>query len=200
MRQSLRALILIALATLISACGFQPLYAPQGADGTISLRNINLAGVSGSAAAAPLVEEVFDQRGAEPGDADYDLFIDVDESAARLAVQLDTTVTRFNYQLRGRYTLVERKSGRKTTGSALAVSSFNIVESQFATLYAENAAREKAAVSLAEQIERKILIRISEKAAAETRNGEEEADLPEFIEPELESYDENILRVPEEAF
>ena len=48
---------------------------------------------------------------------------------------------------------------------------------------------------------RKILIRISEKAAAETRKGEEEeTDLPEFIEPELESYDENILRVPEEAF
>lgn len=159
----LRLLSLLALLPLLTACGFTPLYATNEASGASPLREVRLASVSASDQLAPAVERAFERRLAAPGStgAEYDLVLNVTDRSQRLAVQIDSSVTRYNYRVLATYTLSHRTSGKTLRGRAESVTSFNIVSSQYSTLYAENAAREKAARSLAEEVERDILLKLA---------------------------------------
>ena len=154
------ALALLA-APLLQACGFQPLYATQ--DGAApGLRNVALSSVTAAEEIEPALTRAFSRRTAPAASAaQYDLLLSADEQSERLAVQIDASVTRYNYRLVGNYTLVERAGGRKFKGRITSIASFNIVNSQYSTLYAEEAAREKAATQLVEDIERDILLKLA---------------------------------------
>ncbi len=160
----LAALLFCAMALALSGCGFTPLYATTaGETGAPGLRNVALTSISAPESIAPVVEEAFAKRTSDaPSGAAYDLVITATEQAERLAVQIDASVTRYNYRLVGRYTLIERASGKRIAGSATSYASFNVVSSQYSTLFAENAAKEKAANQLAEDIERDILMRLAD--------------------------------------
>jgi len=149
---------------LAAGCGFQPLYAVPGG-GAPGLRNAALAGVSAPEDIEPVIERAFRRRTA-PANAEpaYDLSITAKEQAERLAVQIDASVTRYNYRLVGEYTLTERAGGKRYSGRVASIASFNVVDSQYSTLYAEAAAREKAAVQLAEDVERDILLKLAAEA------------------------------------
>jgi LPS-assembly lipoprotein len=158
--------ILIAAALSLSACGFEPLYATNEAASSSGLKSVMLKGVKASDAARPIVERAMERRTmreAEATKAEYDLVIDVREQAQPLAVQIDDAVTRYNYRLLADYVLTPRDGGKAITGKAEAVASFNVVASQYSTLYAEESAREKAARVLAERIEREILLAFAAK-------------------------------------
>lgn len=158
--------ILPALA--LSACGFQPLYA-TGDGAPPGLRNVALASVEAPEEIEPVIARAFARRSAGANAAaEYDLLLTADEEAERLAVQIDASVTRYNYRLVGRYTLVEKASGKRYGGRVVSIASFNVVDSQYSTLFAEDAAREKAAVQLAEDIERDILLKLAAEKGAET--------------------------------
>lgn len=162
-----RALIAAAAlgaTALLSGCGFQPLYAtPEGESLSPLLARVEIAEVSGPEIVAPSVRRALDTQllAINVVQHDYDLSVHVDERAERLAVQIDATVTRYNYRLNAKYTLLDRAGGKEFKGAAEAVASFNIVSSQYSTLFAERAAREKAATSLAEAIERDILLQLA---------------------------------------
>lgn len=150
----------------VSACGFQPLYA-TGEGSAPGLRNVALAAVTAPEDIEPVVRRAFERRMAKAaGEAKYELSITASEQAERLAVQIDASVTRYNYRIVGGYTLVERGTSRRIKGSVTSIASFNVVNSQYSTLHAEDAAREKAANQLAEDVERDILL---ELAAAEDK-------------------------------
>jgi LPS-assembly lipoprotein len=162
----------MALAALfLAACGFKPLYAT--ADGAApGLRAIALASVAAPDEIEPVVTRAIRRRAADDAaSAKYDLLVTATEQAERLAVQIDASVTRYNYRLVGKYTLVSRETGKRINGRVVSISSFNVVNSQYSTLYAEEAAREKAANQLAEDIERDILLELAaaEDAAAGAR-------------------------------
>ncbi len=89
----------------------------------------------------------------ENPNAAYRLDVRMTEGISELAVESTGFATRANLRLNALYTLVELASGRSmVTGRARAVSSYNIVDSSFSTLTAQNAARERAAVRIAEDI------------------------------------------------
>lgn len=161
----IRIVCLAALAALVPAlagCGFTPLYATSDSGGKPALASVNLADVESSETAARVLMDEFRWRTArESEDARYDLYLNVKEQAQQLAVQIDDSVTRYNYRLNGSYRLVERATGKATTGRASAVVSFNVVNSQYSTLFAEKSAREKAARTLVEEIERDILLKFA---------------------------------------
>ena len=71
-------------------------------------------------------------------------------------------MTRYNYRIVGRYLLTERATGARYSGLVTSIASFNVVNSQYSTLFAEDAAREKAAAQLVEDIERDILLKLSD--------------------------------------
>ncbi len=132
------------------------------------LANVRLVSIAAGEEAGPFLQRAFNRRLAQsPSEAIYDLSITARERANPLAVQIDASVTRYNYRIRGRYTLIHRRTGERITGRAEAIASFNVVASQYSTLFAENAAREKAADVFAEQIERDILLELADRIHAE---------------------------------
>ncbi len=152
---------LLPVALLLSACGFEPLYATNESATRPALQSVRLAGVKASDIARPAVTRALARRTAPAAlesEAEYELEVTVRELAQALAVQIDDSVTRYNYRLLADYVLTPRNGGKEIKGKAEAVASFNVVASQYSTLYAEESAREKAARALAEKIERDILL------------------------------------------
>ncbi|MEM9170122.1 MAG: hypothetical protein AAGC56_10755 [Pseudomonadota bacterium] len=158
----------VCAAGALGGCGFTPLYAENAAGDAARLRNVKLMSVNGPPSIGPVVEDAFNDRLAAlpEAEAEYALFLDVDEAAQRLAVQSDGSVTRFNYFLRGSYVLTRIADGRTFKGSSEAVASFNVVTSQYSTLFAEETAREKAARNLYAGIEREILTQLADEREA----------------------------------
>ncbi len=149
-------------ALLLSSCGFRPLYATADGGGA-GLTQMALVNVEAPEAIDPVVRRAFDRRiRGEASAARYDLSVKASEQAERLAVQIDASVTRYNYRLVADYTLVERATGKRYTGNVVSIASFNVVNSQYSTLYAEEQAKEKAAAQLVEDIERDALLKIAE--------------------------------------
>ncbi|MEZ5893551.1 MAG: hypothetical protein R3C58_10500 [Parvularculaceae bacterium] len=167
---------IITCALLLSGCGFRPLYATAENEAPLS-RLVRVENVGGPDTIAPQITDAlnarFDAAGVDPR---YFLYVSATEGAERLAVQIDATVTRYNYRLAAKYLAVDRQTGARFSGSARAVTAYNIVRSQYSTLFAEKAAVEKAATLLAEEIERDLLIRFSEPPDAASELSEEGFD------------------------
>lgn len=166
MKNNVLSVVMLAFLLLAQSCGFTPVYATKEGAALAGLNNVNLVSVIASPSIQPLVTNGFTDRQsltADPSTAEYDLTLEAEEFAQRLAVQIDASVTRFNYLLRADYILVRREDGKVFRGSAEAVSSFNVVTSQYSTLFAEEQAKEKAARTLMEEIERDILLSLNEE-------------------------------------
>lgn len=160
--------LLAAAALLLSACGFQPLYATGEGASAGGLQNVRLGSITSSEIATPIIRRAFERRTARSGAGNYVLDATIQEAAQPLAVQIDDSVTRYNYRLTADYKLTPAAGGKAIKGTAEAVASFNVVASQYSTLYAESAAREKAARALVEDLERDALVKIgAERESAE---------------------------------
>lgn len=176
------ATLSIISAMTVSACGFKPIYAtPDNAVSPV-IRQVSIGAISAPeeahlALVGALRERIVVGEGLTPK---YNLEVVATENAQALAVQIDATVTRYNYRMRARYSLRDLESGSKINGSAEAITSYNIVSSQYSTLFAERTAREKAARLLAEEIERDILLRLSNPDSPDSVVQEP----TEFIDPE----------------
>ncbi len=174
------------LALIITGCGFKPIYAtPSGAAAPLN-KLVAIRSIRASDSILPFITSALKDRivlreGIAPK---YDLYVVATERAERLAVQIDATVTRYNYRLSARYTLVDLATGERTRGRAKAVTSYNIVSSQYSTLFAERAAQEKAARLLASEIERDLLLRFTN----ETLGEDAPEEVPIFqIDPETDT-------------
>jgi len=182
-----KAAALMFFAALVSACGFRPIYATPENTAPV-IRQVSVQPVAAPETLAPYIADALHAR-MTPGEGvapRYELYVEAREGAERLAVQIDATVTRYNYRLFGRYTVVDLETGKRFRGVARAVTSYNIVSSQYSTLFAERTAVEKAARQLAEEIERDLLIRFAVPP-------EERDDLdPEQFDTQL---DESVILV-----
>lgn len=166
--RTLLAAALLAAAPMLAGCGFTPVYATRDIGEQPLLSRMHVADIVGNDRLKETVGAAFQRRSGRDTETPlYDLTLDVREAAIPLAVQIDDSVTRYNYRMSANYTLVRRATGKSMTGAEEAITSFNVVASQYSTLYAENAAREKAAAALAEQIERSILLKFSAEERAE---------------------------------
>ena len=176
--------IMIIGLLMVSACGFKPIYAtPDGASAPVN-QQIAIGPVSAPEEvhlyiADALRERIVLREGEAPR---YELTLAAREGAQELAVQIDATVTRYNYRLSGRYTLRDLNTQEVRQGRAQAITSYNIVSSQYSTLHAERTAREKAARLLAEEIERDILLKLTEEA--DSKSGDEVIS-PDFDDPAI---------------
>ncbi|MEM6539376.1 MAG: hypothetical protein AAF668_16815, partial [Pseudomonadota bacterium] len=150
-----RALFAILALVATSGCGFKPLYSTVEGDGATSVSNMVLANVVGRDALINAVESAYTERAIAPdSEKTYELYLNVTERAQPLAVQIDATVTRFTYEMVARYQAFDINNGQSVSGRVRSEISFNIVLSQYSTLVAETAAREKAAEQLIFKIER----------------------------------------------
>jgi LPS-assembly lipoprotein len=161
LKPALQGALLIAAALAAAGCGFRPVYATNADDAPPLFQRIAIGAVIAPEAVQPFLVDALQDRMAPQDDESprFELVVTASEIAERLAVQIDATVTRYNYRLEADYKLTDLSTGVATRGSANAVVSYNIVSSQYSTLFAERKAQEKAATILAREIERDLALR-----------------------------------------
>ncbi len=153
----------VALATVLGACGFQPLYGehPGGARTDAELAQIQVLSIDHGRTGHDVYNALIDRLSpnGEPAEPDYHLRIDLRETREGVAIERDASITRYNYLLTARYSLVDTRSGNIVhEGQSRSIASYNVVDSQFATLIAQRDAEERAATELSEDIKLRLAI------------------------------------------
>lgn len=163
-----------ALAALLalSACGFRPLYAPPAEDVSgqsvyafDALKEVQVGQIpdrSGQYLRNKLVRLIYPDGQARG--SRYALSITFAESRVDLGVQQSAVATRANLVVTSNFTLTVIETGRNVgSGSVRSTSGFNIFDSEFQTLVAEQGARERALDAIAEQIRIRLAILLTTK-------------------------------------
>lgn len=158
-----RLLAIVAVTGALSACGFRPLYrdVPGQTDVVDEFRSIDIDQVRAD-------DEDFTERAGQQlrnelsgllqprgrvADPVYTLMITVGESTSELAVRKSAFATRANLQLTAKMQLYDRRRNEVVLNSPLrVVSGYNILQSEYGTLIAEEDARQKAIRSLSQEI------------------------------------------------
>ena len=147
-----RVLLLALMALPLAGCGLKPLYA-GGAGGAVAatLANVEVAPIDGKA--GWLMSNALRDRLSAGGTPQYRLDVRLDDKIAGFGVRRDDSVTRERRTLRARYQLVNLTDGSvlidATAGSDAGI---DVVQSEYATIAAENTALERLAGIVADQI------------------------------------------------
>jgi LPS-assembly lipoprotein len=148
--------LLISAAAALSACGFRPLYATGSGGGGMTqyFQQVLVEPIQGRQG-VHLRNQLMDTftPGGTPTNAAYRLSIRLEEQKEGLAIQQDTRITRYNYNLTAKYELKDAVSGQiLDRGISRSIAPYNVVDSQFATMSAERDAQERAAREVGEDI------------------------------------------------
>jgi LPS-assembly lipoprotein len=151
---------LVLAALVLPGCGLHPLYAGGNASPVVAaLGQVEIAPISGKSGylMTNALRDRLPARGSDP--AVYRLEIKLDDSIQGLGVRTDDTITRERRTLRARYQLVDLSDGEvvldATAGSDAGI---DVVNSEYATIAAENSALERLSDTLADQIVTRIAI------------------------------------------
>ena len=156
----IRAVALIA-GLALAACGFRPLYGgASGATRRLELSQIAVSPIE-SKLGTDLRNELIDRLtpSGEPGFPQYRLDLTLHEYREGLGIQPDASVTRWNYELTASYQLLDLGTGKVITkGTASSIAAYSVVNSQFATLSAEEDAERRTAIDLGDELELRLAL------------------------------------------
>ncbi len=160
----LRSATWLCVILLFTGCGFRPLY---GTHGTVNVSD-ELARVEVAQIPDRIGQQVRNglltalaPRGPSESSV-YVLSVALTEGISALAVKKSAFATRANFRLTARYSLTERTTGRTLfNGSSTSTSAFNILDSEFATLMAENGAKDRAIKDVVEDIRNKLAVAVN---------------------------------------
>ena len=161
--------IVIAFAFgALAACGFEPLYSRKsGVNASAELASIRIQPIEdrvGQRLHNHLLD-LFNPRG-RPRKPRYTLRVELTESSGNVAVSKESFATRVNYTLSASFTLYEGST--KTVlfgGSDRVVTSYNVLESNYATQIAEENAQKNAVRQVALNIQNQIAARLKIRSA-----------------------------------
>jgi LPS-assembly lipoprotein len=147
--------ILLSL-TLLPGCGYQPLYgANTPAAQQLPLVQINnIPDRLGQQLRNSLIDRFY--RDGRPASPEYTLDIALVPSVYKLGIALDDSATRAELNLAANYTLRNMQGAAVFTGSTTAVTNFNILRSQYATLIGERDAYDRSVAQVSEDITRRV--------------------------------------------
>ncbi|NWH08168.1 MAG: hypothetical protein HXY22_05910 [Alphaproteobacteria bacterium] len=156
MKSGIFAAMVLGLSVTLGGCGFTPLYGKpeSGANVPAEFAAISVEDIDGRVGLEVRnnLIEILNPAG-EPASPAYRLVVTLGELRQGLLVRSDASVTRYNYQLSGKYELRDAKTDKvMQQGEARAIAAYNVVESQFATYSAEKDAESRAARELAQEI------------------------------------------------
>ena len=158
---SFRTIFLLAALGFLGGCGFQPLYgksfAAYAPEEFAAIRVKPIQDRIGQQLHNHLLS--FLNPGGRPSKPRYTLEADISESIASLGVRKSAFATRANLTLRVGYRL-SRITGGETVlaGNEAIIVSYNILDSDFATLMAEKNARSRAVRELAQVIRTRLAV------------------------------------------
>lgn len=164
-RATVLALCLAGLG--LGACGFQPLYGQR----------------TGAAAPQQLalvrIDTIADRQGQKlhnflldrlnplgpPPEPFYRLQVQLKKTTRNLAIRKDETATRANLILQANFALLDVRSGKVLfRGHSRSTNSYNILESEFATIASLNDATTRATRDLSEEISARLAIFFSHRS------------------------------------
>jgi LPS-assembly lipoprotein len=146
----LAALAACLMLPLLSACGFQPLYGNNTAPQLSSIFVEDIAERNGFELRTRLID-ILDSDGMQTNKR-YRLKVTLSESSQGIALQNDAAITRYNNRMEARYVLSDAAGTVLHQGSQSEFSSYNVVQSPYATLAAEQDSSKRAAQDMAERI------------------------------------------------
>lgn len=155
--------MLAAPLALLGGCGLQPMYAGGGSGGVArALSDVSVGPIEGQS--GWLVRNALTDRlgaGQDNGAARYRLDIRLDDKVEGLGQLSNDTTTRERRTLRARYQLVDLTTGNvlldATAGSD---AGFDVVNSEYAVIAAEQTALENLAQEVADQIVTRVSVRM----------------------------------------
>lgn len=161
--------ILLALSSLILAsCGFSPMYGASSSTKDVSTKEgFNQIAISiipdreGQFLRNALIDRLY-YKG-EPVNPKYQLSIaKIDESVSNFDLTLESAATRRQLKLTSSMSLVNKETNEVVLSRPLlAITSHNILDSEFSTIVTEQSAREAALNDLARQVERQLALYFS---------------------------------------
>ncbi|MBT3627541.1 MAG: hypothetical protein HOM52_07215 [Rhodospirillaceae bacterium] len=146
---------LFMVIVILAACGFRPVHQFKN-DQSIQqdLWSINvspIAGRDGLVLRNRLLEK-FSPRGNTDA-PEYQLSVQLTKTTEALLIQLDNTATRINLKMNAVFVLLNLTTEATVyKGSAYSVGSYNVVESEFATVAAEKNTADRVAQAVGEEI------------------------------------------------
>ncbi len=156
-----KTFLICALMTThaLSSCGFQPMYGrnietPVGVETYLANVSIgNIPNREGLFLRNELIDRFY--RNARPSDPIYNLeFTPIEEVIRDLDITVTSDATRGQLLLTTSFTLYDKRTREVVlTRSLRAITSFNILVSEFTNQVSEQAARENAINDLARQVE-----------------------------------------------
>lgn len=162
-----RAVFCAALLLALSACGFQPLYQKHSVVGGISndfarikIANIKTVKRENDRLAQKFHNLLLDRLNpnGRPRQPAYMLFITMNVGKEETGVQITDDATRARLTVSASFSLrnIAQNNDEVLTGSERSVNSYNIVDSEFATLSAEADASDRAIRELSDAIKLRI--------------------------------------------
>ena len=147
-----RLTTLAVLVLSLSGCGLHPLYS-GGSSGTVAttLTQIDVAPIEGKA--GWLMGNALRDRLQASATPRYRLEIKLDDKIIGLGVRRDDSVSRERRTLRARYQLIDLSNGAVLLDAAAGSDAgIDVVNSEYATIAAENSALERLSSIVADQI------------------------------------------------
>ncbi len=158
--------ILVCLALALAACGYRPLYGERGAEGGSVAEELALIRIE----AIPdrigqqmynMLRERLSPYG-KPERAKYVLSVTLAETRENLFLERDETATRANLTLKASFVLRRLGDGEViATGQSRAVSSYDILSSQFASVVSQEDARLRGARAVSDDIRTRLALALS---------------------------------------
>jgi LPS-assembly lipoprotein len=144
------AIAALCILPLLSACGFQPLYGSNIAPQMSAIFVEDIPERNGFELRTRMIE-ILNSDGVVTGKR-YRLKITLNEFSQGIALQNDATITRYNTRIQARYVLSDAGGKELYSGDQSELSSYNVVQSPYATLAAEQDAGKHAMQDMAERI------------------------------------------------
>lgn len=164
-----KAFVAVLVASLLYGCGFRPLYgnSETNAGVTQSLAQVSVELIPdriGQKLRNFLLDRI--NPNGEPTHPLYLLEVTTSSTRTDLGIERDETATRAILILNAKYSLLDRTTQKPVLqGSLQSTNSFNIVDSDFATLSAENDALDRAAREISDDIKTRLGLYFSRKPA-----------------------------------
>ncbi len=150
---------LLAAAPLLAACGFEPLHAQRGVVAALPPIRIDpIPDRPGQILRNYLLDRLA-PRGEGGGQA-YTLSIRLFEPRQVLALRRDDIISRMGYSAVASYELLDAAGKRVVAGSSSYSTDYEITNSEFATLAAQQNARERVLELVADDIRNQIAVQL----------------------------------------
>lgn len=160
----------VCCGLLLAGCGYRPLYGERGASGVSVVDELALVHIE----AIPdrigqqlynMLRERLNPQG-KPAEPKYSLKVTLTELRENLFLEKDETATRANLTLKADFTLSRIEGGEVITkGLSRAVSSYDILASQFASVVSEDDARLRGARAISDEIKTRVALALSAETA-----------------------------------